>query len=67
MRSAASTRRSSPKVRKPTLFPSLPGSTAAVCSASTRVLVPATSTSGRKLAARADVDVGATSQVDNGS
>ena len=31
------------------------------------VILPPISTSGRKLAARADVDVGATSQVDNGS
>lgn len=36
-------------------------------SASTRVFTPPISTSGRKLAARADVDVGATSQVDSGS
>ena len=40
---------------------------AAVCSASTRVVMPCSSTSGRKLAARAAVDVGATSQVDRGS
>ena len=44
-----------------------PGRPAAVCSASTRVFTPRTSTSGRKLAARADVDVGATNQVDSGS
>jgi hypothetical protein len=49
------------------LLPSRPGSTAAVCSASTRVTRPSISTSGRKLAARADVDVGATSHVDSGS
>ncbi len=67
MRSAASTRRSSSKLRNPTLLPSRRGSTAAACSASTRVLTPPISTSGRKLAARADVDVGATSQVDRGS
>lgn len=41
------------------------GSIAAVCSAMTRVVRPPISTSGRKLAARADVDVGATSQVES--
>ncbi len=67
IRNAASTRRISSKLRYPMLSPSRPGSTAAVCSASTRVTRPATSTSGRKLATRAVVDVGATSKVDRGS
>jgi hypothetical protein len=67
IRRAASMRRMSSSLRQPTLFPSRPGSIAAVCSASTRVRRPAISTSGRKLAARADVDVGATSHVDSGS
>jgi hypothetical protein len=43
------------------------GSTAAVCSASTRVVQPPISTSDRKLAAVADVEFGATSHVDSGS
>jgi hypothetical protein len=43
------------------------GSTALVCSASTRVDRPSMDTSGRKVAARAEVDVGATSQGDSGS
>ena len=45
MRSAASTRRISSKLRNPTLVPSRPGSTAAACSASTRVFTPPISTS----------------------
>ncbi len=57
-RSAASTRRSSSKVSVPELAPRRPGSIAAVCSASTRVSWPSISTSGRKVAGRADVDVG---------
>jgi hypothetical protein len=67
IRSAALTRRISSKLRCPTLSPSRLGSTAAACSASTRVARPAISTSGRKLATRAAVDVGATNNVDNGS
>jgi hypothetical protein len=39
----------------------------AVCSASTPVMRPAISTSGRKLAARAEVEVGSTNHVDRGS
>lgn len=66
-RSAASTRRSSSNVRCPTLSPRRPGSTAVVCSASTRVTRPLSSICGRKLAGRAEVDVGATSQVESGS
>jgi hypothetical protein len=65
-RKAASTRRNSSNVRWPELSPRRLGSIAAVCSASTRVSLPAISTSGRKLAARADVEVGATNHVDNG-
>jgi integrase len=66
-RSAASTRRISSKLRRPALAPRRCGSTAAVCSARTVVTCPPISTSGRKVAARADDDVGATNQVDNGS
>jgi hypothetical protein len=47
-RRAASTRRSSPKVRYPVRSPSLVGSIAAVCSARTRVEDPAIAASGRK-------------------
>lgn len=60
-------RRISSKVRWPTLWPSRLGSMAAVCSASTRVTRPPILTSGRKLAARAAVDVGATNHVDSGN
>ena len=66
-RSAASTWHISSKVNLPTPPPSRLGSTAAVCSASTRVSRPSTSTSGLKLAGRAEVDVGAISHVDSGS
>ncbi len=66
-RSAASTRRSSSKVRWPRMPPRRAGSTAAVCSASTRVVRPPSSISGRNLAGRAEVDVGATSHVESGS
>jgi len=66
-RSTASTWRSSSWVKRPTGSPSRDGSTAAVCSASTRVSRPSTTTSGRKLAGSAEVDVGATSNVDSGS
>ena len=64
-RNAASTCLISTLVRRPAASPSLRGSTAVVCSTSTRVRPPGNSTSGRKLAASADVEVGATSQVDN--
>jgi hypothetical protein len=43
------------------------GFTALVCSASTRVGRPLMDTPGRNVAARAEVDVGATSQVERGS
>ena len=55
------------EAEEPDALPSRPGSIAAACSASTRVFTPPISISGRKLAARAAVDVGATSQVDRGS
>ena len=64
-RNAASTCLISSVVRRPAASPSLRESTAVVCSTSTRVSPPGNSTSGRKLAASADVEVGATSQVDN--
>src|SRR5699024_6435117 len=63
-RSAASTARSSSKLRCPTRSPIRLGSTAAVCSVRTRVSVPSIWMLGRKVAGRAEVDVGATSQVD---
>lgn len=66
-RSAASTCWSSSCERCPTRSPSRCGSAAAVCSASTRVTDPWTSTSGRNVAGRAEVDVGATSHVERGS
>jgi len=52
---AASTRRTPSKVRSPVLRPRRLGSTAAVCSTSTRVTRPPIRSSGRKLAARAVV------------
>jgi len=64
-RNAASTCLISSVVRRPAASPSLRESTAVVCSTSTRVSPPGNSTSGRKLAASADVEVGATSRVDN--
>ncbi len=67
IRRAASTRRCSSKVSCPTLSPNRCGSTAAVCSANTRVTRPLISTSGRNVAGRADSDVGATNHVDSGS
>ena len=51
----------------PGRLPSRFGSTAAVCSARTRVRPPTMATSGRKVAARAAVEVGATSHVVRGS
>ena len=66
-RRADSIRLSSSKVSRPTVSPRRLGSIAAVCSASTRVVRSEMTTSGRKLAGRAELDVGATSHVDNGS
>jgi hypothetical protein len=51
----------------PTTRPRRSGWIAAVCSARTYVVLPSTSISGRKLAGRALVEVGATSRVDSGS
>ena len=66
-RSAASTARNSSMARCPTGSPSRVGSTALVCSVSTRVSRPSISIVGRNVASRADVEVGATSQVDSTS
>lgn len=64
-RRAASTARSSSKPRCPTCSPRRLGSTALACSASTLVRRPSISISGRNVADRADVDVGATSHVES--
>ena len=61
--SASSTARSSCASSRPAERPSLPGSTTVACSASTRVSWPPSVIVGRKLAARALIDVGVTRTV----
>jgi hypothetical protein len=62
---ASSIVRSSVALKRPAPAPSRSGSTTVTCSTSTRVSVPAIVIGGRKLAARALVDVGATMTVDS--
>jgi hypothetical protein len=60
---ASSTARSSRASNRPADRPSRSGSTTVVCSTRTRVSCPSNAISGRKLAGRALVEVGATSRV----
>lgn len=64
---ASSTDHISSAVRLPTRRPSRRASTAPSCSTRTRVVLPATSTSGRNDAGRALREVGATTTTDRGS